>query len=715
MTETLIVIVCLFSLCGIGAALCALTSERYAPAVLAWAGSLASLALCVLGVRALLVGSAFRGALWELPGIGTLSLNIDSVSAPFLLVAGVIFLAISIFSWRYLDWYREHFSRRAFCICYFVMLASVAAVLLAGDALLFLIGWEAMSILSYLLVSCQHRRDRNAGPAYLMLGMGEAGFLAVALAFLLLARSTRSLSFEALRSAAGSAGVGFRWAVFLLSFLGFGVKAGLVPVNRWLRDVYAVAPANVCALLSGVLLNLGIYGIVRVDGDLLPPQLAGPGLLALVIGALTALVGILYANRENDLKTMLAESSIENMGIVVAGLGAAYVFLALHSYALAAVALVAALYQMINHSVFKSLLFFGAGAVDVTAGTHDMDRLGGLIKSLPWISALFLVGSLSIAALPPFNGFASEWLTFQAMLQSATLPSAAIKVVFALSGAALALTAGLAVTCFVKAFSMSFLGIARSEGRQQQPANVRHSMRAAMVFLAVLCLILGILPAYAISALNSPVARLTGADATTALVPAFFATSPQHPLLPPEFVADFHNLGAQVARSVLPGPGLVVLHRGGARNPVVFAMSTSYMVVILLLLLAVVAGVRFWLAGKRRRVRRGAWAGGLCPLLPELTYTATGFSNPVRVTFRSIFHPTEIEDSSEMVAQHFRMGIRRLVEEVHVLDRLLFRPVEAAVTGIARILARMHHGRLNAYIGYVLLSLLAVLVLGRLL
>jgi len=183
------------------------------------------------------------------------------------------------------------------------------------------------------------------------------------------------------------------------------------------------------------------------------------------------------------------------------------VFLALHSYVLAAVALVAAVYQMINHSVFKSLLFFGAGAMDVATGTHDMDRLGGLIKFLPWISALFLVGSLSIAALPPFNGFASEWLTFQALLQSAILPSAAIKVVFALSGAALALTAGLAVTCFVRAFAMSFLGMPRWEGQPHQPTNVRHSMRAAMVFLALLCLILAVFPAYVIDALNGPVTR----------------------------------------------------------------------------------------------------------------------------------------------------------------------------------------------------------------
>jgi len=210
---------------------------------------------------------------------------------------------------------------------------------------------------------------------------------------------------------------------------------------------YPVASATVCALLSGVLLNLGIYGIIRVNGDLLPIESVGPGLIVLAIGSLTALVGILYANRESDMKSMLAESSIENMGIVTAALGAGFVFLASHDSLLVGMAFIAALYQMLNHSVYKSLLFYGAGSVDSTVGTRDMDNLGGLIKSQPWIAGFFLVGAISIAALPPSNGFVSEWLTLQVLLQSAVLGSASVKVVFAICGAILALTAALAVHC----------------------------------------------------------------------------------------------------------------------------------------------------------------------------------------------------------------------------------------------------------------------------
>lgn len=311
-------------------------------------------------------------------------------------------------------------------------------------------------------------------------------------------------------------------------------------------------------------MNLGIYGIVRVNGDLSPVRSIGPGLIVLVVGTISALVGILYANRENDMQTMLAESSTENMGIVVAGFGARLVFLAAQAPVLAGIAMIASLYHMMNHAVYKSLLFYGAGAVDATTGIRDMDRLGGLIKSQPWIAGFFLFGILSISALPPFNGFVSEWLTLQTLLQSAALQWAGVKVVFALCGAVLALTAALAVTCFVKIYAMSFLGISRSNGSLHN-GRVHRSMRAAMGFFAALCLMLGVLPTYIIPVLDRPVSRLVQTRTANALVPPFFTANTETGPLPSAFVAEFHDLGAQVGRQVLPGPGLVVLHRGGRR------------------------------------------------------------------------------------------------------------------------------------------------------
>jgi hydrogenase-4 component B len=426
---------------------------------------------------------------------------------------------------------------------------------------------------------------------------------------------------------------------------------------------------------------------------------------------MSALVGILYATTENDLKAMLAHSSIENIGIVTAGLGAGLVFTAYGRPLPAGIAFIAALYHMINHSAYKALLFLGAGTVETQAGTRDLNRLGGLIRAMPWTSGAVLIGALAISALPPFNGFVSEWLTLQTMLRSAELPSIPIKIVFALCGAGLALTAALAVTCFVKMFAMGFLGASRSEGAAKAVEAQSHSI-VPMVFLAVLCLLLGVLPTYVIPALNRELQPWAGAS-TDALVPPFFASDPEHGSLPPAFAAEFHNLGAQVAEGIAPGRGLVVLHRGGKENPVVFAMSTFYMLLVLigLLLLSYVV-IRLWLTRDRRRARRERWDGGIRRLLPEMTYTATGFSNPVRVIFEAIFHPTTVEDTRETVANHFRTAIRRERQAVHIVDRLVLRPAKHRALELARDLALMHHGHINAYAAYVLLALVLALAVG---
>jgi hydrogenase-4 component B len=232
-------------------------------------------------------------------------------------------------------------------------------------------------------------------------------------------------------------------AVFLLSFFGFAVKAGLVPVNSWLPLAHPVAPTNVSALLSAVIVNLGIYGIIRFNLDLVPVTTSGPGLIVLVVGSFSALIGILYATVESEMKRLLAHSTIENMGIVAAGIGAAMIFLATGHQIVAGIALIAATYHLANHSVYKALLFLGTGAVEAGAHTRDLDRLGGISRMMPWTSAFFLIGVMAISALPPLNGFVSEWLTLQTVLRSVLLSSTPVKIVFAISGAMLALTAGL--------------------------------------------------------------------------------------------------------------------------------------------------------------------------------------------------------------------------------------------------------------------------------
>ncbi|MGB9476639.1 MAG: proton-conducting transporter membrane subunit, partial [Candidatus Udaeobacter sp.] len=593
---------------------------------------------------------------------------------------------------------------------YLLLIASIVAIFVARDVLTFLLAWEAMSILSYLLVNFEYERAETSPAAYLMLAMGELGFVAVTIAFLFLAVNAGSLEFSALRNAGSGLGSAGRWLVFLLTFFGFGVKAGLLPVNTWLPRAHPAAPANISAILSGVILNLGLYGIVRANFYLVPIDSIGPGIVVLIVGTVTALVGILYATTENDLKTMLAHSSIENIGIVTAGFGAGLIFTVSGHGALAAIAFVAAFYHMVNHSVYKGLLFLSAGAVDHYAGTRDLNDLGGLIRRMPWTAACFLAGAISIAALPPFNGFVSEWLTLQTMLRSAELPSTAVKIVFALCGAALALTAALAVTCFAKAFAMGFLGISRSN-QAATAAEAPRSMTAPLVFLAALCLLLGVLPTFVIPILNGIVQPISGASAVDALVPPFFGSSPAHTQLPYAFAKEFHELGAQVGQSVLPGRGLVVMHRGGSANPVVFAMSTSYMLPTLLILLVLGYAIfRFAFFSHRHLSHGRQWDGGIRRLLPEMTYTATGFSNPVRVIFEAVLRPAAV-DRRETVAAHFRSAIHWRQEQAHVTDRYVIAPFRDWTMRIASRLAAMHHGRINAYAAYGLLALIVVLTL----
>ncbi len=706
-TGTLVIV--FFATCGAGILLSLAVRPTYQGIVLAWLGSLAAVAAVALGAEVLLTGAVFTQSLWSLSGLATLTARLDGLSAAFVLVAGFVLLPASIYAGGELRRESLRGHARAFTLLLLALYASVVLILIAGDALLFLLAWEVMSILCYLLVvSNPDREEGQLGSAYLLLAMGEAGTLAAALGFLVLALGASSLEFDALKSGASALGANARWGVFLLTFFGFGVKAGLTPVNSWLQPAYTAAPRAFAPVLAGATLNLGLYGILRVNADLMPAAQAGTGLLALVVGTASALLGILYATTNNDLKAMLAHSSIENVGIVVAGFGAGMVFVATNHPILAAIAFVAALYHMINHSLYKALLFFGVGAVETQTGTRDMDQLGGLIKWMPLTALGFLAGTLSIAALPPFNGFVSEWLTLQTMLRSAELSSTGAKIVFALCGAGLALTAALAVTCFVKVFAMSFLGMRRLDGERRVTEAAPASL-TSMAILAVLCLAFGVLPTYVIPMLDPASMQLSGTSASDALVPPFFASAQGHGALPERFVGEFHDLGAQAGQAVLPGRGLVVLHRGGTENPVIFAMSTSYMLLALLgLLLLTYLVIRLWLTRHRRWARRERWDGGVRRLLPEMTYSATGFSNPVRVIFDAIFRPTTVEDTRETVAEHFRMAIRREKERVHLVDRLVFQPVRSATLWFAHVLAAMHHGRINAYVTYAFVALLTV-------
>lgn len=705
--ETLLFII--FGLYIFGAVAAMLLPPKKAYLAIPWFGVPGSVVLLIAGLYSLFTDAAFHASLWTIPGIGTLYVTIDHISAFFLVVTALVFMPVSLFSGNYLASYTKRINMKAFSLLYFALLASIIAIPITGDVFSFLIAWEAMGLLAYLLVNSDElNKTRQA--SYLMLAIGEAGTLAIAVAFIILANAAGSTGFAAIKAAGAGLSGGLRWTVFLLSFFGFATKVGLVPVNFWLPRAHPVAPANISALLSGIMLNLGVYGILRVNFVLMPIVTQGPGIVVLLIGATSALVGILYATIETDLKKILAHSSIENMGIVCTGLGASLIFQTSNHPVYASIALIAALYHTVNHSVYKSLLFIGVGAVDTHAGGRDLDRLGGLLKKMPWTGLFFLVGALSISAMPPFNGFVSEWLTIESLLRSVELASPGIKIAFVVAGVALALTAGLAVTCFVRTFAMGFLGMPRSDAAR----NARETGKMAltsMAFLAFLSLALGVLPTYVIPILDRVAAPITSASGTKALVPPFFDAHAANEL-PKAFIAEFHDLGAQIGRGTIPARGLAVIHRGGKANPVVFAMSTSYMFIALIVLLGLCAGlVWFFVARHRKVVYRPRWDGGVRRLLPEMTYTATGFAHPVRVVFESILRP-KIMDRRKTIAEHFRVAIDLKRQEVYMIDRLVLQPLTSAAQWVAGILAHMHNGRINAYAGYALLTLLVFLTIA---
>ncbi len=669
-------------------------------------GAVGSVTLLIFGTYYLFAQNSYNASLWIIPNIGKLTITVDHLSAFFLVVTAIVAMPASIFAASKIV-ENQHRHAGFLATLYLSLLIAIVLVLIASNVFLFLLAWEIMSILIYLLVN-SGKKER---PGYIMLAIGEAGTLAVLVALLLLAGHADTLSFAGIKVGSSGLGDGLLWSVFILSFFGFGVKGGLIPLNFWISRAYTAAPSAFIPLIAGATLNLGLYGIIRVNVDFLPVSQVGTGVVMLIVGSLTALIGILYATIEDDFKTLLAHSSIENAGIITTGLGAGIIFLSTGHKVAAAMAFVAALYHLLNHSVFKTLLFMGAGALEEAAGTRSLDRLGGLLKWMPWTGLFVLIGALSISAMPPFNGFVSEWLTLESLLRSVELTSLGLKMAFITAGAILALTAGLAVTCFVRAFSMGFLGMPRSESIKKAKETTKATL-ASMAFLAFASLALGVLPTYVIPTINQVIKPLTNANAAKALVPAFFEHDVNAGELPQKFVAAFHDIGAQVGQDTMPGRGLVVMHRGGKKNPVVFAMSTTYMFITLILLLGLCVSI-VWLvfARKRKVVYRPRWDGGVRHFLPEMTYTATGFAQPVRVIFDTILHPNIIDDR-ETVAGHFRVTIKRKRQEVHLIDRLVLNPLTNFAQKLSSLLGRMHNGRINAYVSYALLTLVIFLIIA---
>ncbi|WP_372399194.1 hydrogenase 4 subunit B [Azospirillum sp. HJ39] len=488
-------------------------------------------------------------------------LRADALSVFFLLVVNGGGLTASLFGWGYERAHHDSSQqgdshpRGGPVLPFFpLFLAGMSLVLLADDAFTFLVSWEFMSLASWLLVLSTHREVATPPAARLYLIMAGVGTLCLMLAFGLMAGGPGDMSFAAIRAHAPGSGTAV--AALLLVLLGAGSKAGLFPLHVWLPLAHPAAPSHVSALMSGVMTKVAVYAIVRVAFDLLGPPSWWWGGVLMAAGTVTAVMGVMIALMQDDLKRLLACSTIENIGVIVIALGLALVFKASSTPVIAALAMSAALLHVVNHSLFKSLLFFVAGSVLTATGTRDLNRLGGLIHRMPATAVLALVGAAAISALPPLNGFVGEWMLFQAILNAPALPEWSLKIGIAVVGAAVALAAALAAACFVRFYGIAFLGRPRSV-EAAGAREVGMAMRLAMLVPAMLCIAIGVLP--------TPLIRLFG-PAVRAMVEAGpfddRAYQPWFWLAPTSAVGNSYNgMVLLVAIAALSALLVLVIHR----------------------------------------------------------------------------------------------------------------------------------------------------------
>src|SRR5215813_11676796 len=482
----------------------ALSKSSRATSVIYGASLIITLALGEIGLESLFAPAV---SIAELPlGVPWLGAHfrIDALTAFFIIVVNLGGATASLFA---LGYGRHEETPERVLPFYPIYLAAMNLVVLADDAFSFLVSWEFMSLTSWALVIAHHRDRENIRAGYIYLLMASFGTLALLLAFGLLSGSNGNYVFDAIRATHPAAALSAM--VLILALVGAGSKAGIVPVHTWLPLAHPAAPSHVSALMSGVMTKIAVYGFVRIVFDLLGPPAWWWSMAVLVLGGITAALGVLYALMQHDLKRLLAYHTVENIGIIFIGLGLALAFKAHGMAWAAALALTAGLLHVFNHSVFKSLLFFGAGAVLTSTGERDMEHLGGLIHRMPQRAFACLGGWAAISALPPLNGFVSEWLTFQAILLSPQLPSWGLKLIVPAVGALLALSAALAAACFVKAFGVTFLGRPRTPAAAKARETDSNSL-AAMFALAALCFVAGILPGIFIDALAPVTHALLG-------------------------------------------------------------------------------------------------------------------------------------------------------------------------------------------------------------
>jgi formate hydrogenlyase subunit 3/multisubunit Na+/H+ antiporter MnhD subunit len=664
MSGIILQMACVAGLLGLAVLAIFLSRAKVATAVI-YSGTLLVSAMALTGSLRWLLGDTANAADLTLPiGLPWLGahFHLDALASFFLVVVNLGGAAASLYGLGY--GHHEPAPHRVLPF-FSAFLAGMNLVVLADDAFSYLLCWEFMSLVSWALVMAHHREAGNAKAGYVYLVMASFGTLALLLAFGLLAGPAGDYGFAAIRAAQHTP---YATAlVLILMLLGAGSKAGLVPLHVWLPLAHPAAPSHVSALMSGVMTKVAIYGFIRVVFDLLGPPTWPASVVILFLGSITAVMGILSAMMEKDLKRLLAYSTIENVGIIFVSLGLALAFKANTMPAAAALAMTAALFHVLNHSILKSLLFFGSGAVLTATGERDMEHLGGLIRGMPLTAFTFLAGCMAISALPPLNGFVSEWLIFQAILLSPDLPQLGLKFMVPAVGAMLALSAALAAACFVKAFGVTFLGRPRTTVAAGAQEVDRWSL-AAMFILAGLCLLIGIIPGPIIDTL---------APAVNTLVAERMPVQSANPWL-----------------SIVP----IAESRSSYDGLLVFIFIT----------ISTLAAIEIIHRFASRAVRRGpAWDCGFPNQSPATQYTAGGFAQPIRRVFSSLFDAREdvaMPAPGDTAAARLTIRLRDLTWE------MLYAPIGGAIWFATEKLNYLQFLTIRKYLSLVFAALIALLL-----
>jgi formate hydrogenlyase subunit 3/multisubunit Na+/H+ antiporter MnhD subunit len=590
--------------------------------------------------------------------------RLDPLAAFFLLLLGLVAAGVSVFAAGYLR-PGQGTKPGLQCLWYHLFLAAMALVVLADDAYAFMVAWETMAVSSFFLVTSDHRIAEIRRAGYLYLLVAHVGAIAILLCFGAL-NVWGDYTFASMRQVERTP----FWATvaFLLALFGFGAKAGILPLHVWLPEAHPAAPSPVSALMSAVMLKTAIYGLLRVTFDLLATPLWWWGVLALAIGLITALYGVVFSAVQTDMKRLLAYSSIENIGFIVVGYGLTVTFAAYRMDGLAALALTATLYHCLNHAYFKSLLFLATGSVLHATRERALGKLGGLIHRMPWVAWLALVGTLAIAGLPPLNGFVSEWLLLQAFLFTPGLPDGYLNLLVPVAAAAVVLAAALSGYVMVKFYGVIFLGQPREE-RLAEAHDAGVLERMALGWLAAGCLLLGVLPVQIIALLDRVTAPLLGKTLSE-------ASAGGHWL----FLAPINAERASY-------------------SPLLFLVGL------------VVATALAWLIVRRLyhgRVRRGpAWDCGFPRLTARMQDTAEGFGQPVRQIFEPFFRLERELPTSFDAAPRYRVRV-----DDH-LWYLLYLPVARLVDRVTGLVAALQRGRISVYLMYSFGTLLVLLFLVR--